>query len=76
MSTDPPVTGPTKADLLTQIDADIEAAKATGSTTTVKVLTERRKVVSKPKTDAAARRAYDGHVTDRLAPPSEDPGDA
>lgn len=66
-------TGPTKTDLLTQIDADLDAAHAAKNIAVVKALTERRKVVAKPKTAAAARRAYDEHVADHLAAPREDP---
>ena len=58
----PEPTGPSKEDLLMQIESDHYAAKQQGDTDEVARLEDRHKEVSKASSVNAARKAYDDHV--------------
>lgn len=74
--TDP---GPSKADILTQIEADHFAAKNAGDKDRMKGLDEWHKAVAAAKTDRAARDAYNAAIAAHQAehgPPPVEPPDA
>jgi hypothetical protein len=59
-------TGPTQANFITQIEADLKTDGGESDTT----LKERLKLVKAAKTDEAASKAYFGHLADVQAAPA------